>query len=100
MQASRKGRSALCRVRVLHQRVVADLLAQIVLVPGVPVDRADHAEGIARGGQEDRDRAGLHQRALVQRLVVVAVEEDEVAALAARAFVTTLLEVLVPFSTK
>ena len=33
-----------------------------------------------RAVEEDRDRAGLDQRALVQRLVVVAVEEDEVAA--------------------
>ena len=80
MQASRNGRSALCALRVLDQRVRADLLAQVLLVPGVPVDRADHAEGIARRRQEDRDRAGLHQRALVQRLVVVAVEQHEVAA--------------------
>ena len=74
---------ALCLVplRVLHQRVGADLLAQIVLVPGAPVDGADHAEGIARRRQEDRDRAGLHQRALVQRFVIVAVEQDEIAAL-------------------
>ena len=64
---------------VLDQRVGADLLAQVLLVPGLPVDRADHAEGVARGRQEDRDRAGLHQRALVQGLVVVAVEQHQVA---------------------
>ena len=46
----------------------------------VPVDRADHAERIARGRQEDRDRARLDQRALVQRLVVVAIEQHQVAA--------------------
>ena len=100
MQASRNGRSALCRSRILDQRIVADLLAQILLVPGVPVDRADHAEGIARRRQEDRNRARLDQRALVQRLVVVAVEQDQVAALAAPRCVTTLLDVLVPFRTK
>ena len=80
MQASRNGRSALRPLGVLDERVLGDPLAQARLVPGVPVDGADHAEGIARGRQEDRDRAGLHQRALVQRLVVVAVEQDEVAA--------------------
>ena len=80
MQARRNGRSALCALRVLDERIRPDLLAQIVLVPGVPVDRADHAERVARRRQEDRDRAGLDQRALVQRLVVVAVEQDQVAA--------------------
>ena len=80
MQASRNGPLALCALGILHQRMVADLLAQIVLVPGVPVDRADHAERVARRRQEDRNRAGLDQRALVQRLVIVAIEEHEVAA--------------------
>ena len=63
---------------VLHARMIADAFAQRLLVPRVPVDRADHAEGIARGGQEHRDGACLHQRALVQRLVVVAVEQHQV----------------------
>ena len=80
MHASRNGRSRLVPLRVLHERVRADLLAQIVLVPGVPVDRADHAERIARSRQEDRDRPGLDQGALVQGLVVVAVEEHQVPA--------------------
>ena len=64
---------------VLHQRIRADLLTQILLVPRVPVDSPDHAEGIARRRQENRDRAGLHQGALVHRLVVVAVEQHQVA---------------------
>ena len=67
------------------QRVAPDLLAQVLLVPRLPVDRADHAERVARGRQEHRDRTGLHQRALVQRLVVVAVEQHQVAALEHRA---------------
>ena len=46
----------------------------------VPVDRADHAERVARSRQEDRNGAGLNQRALMQRLVIVAVEQHEVAA--------------------
>ena len=98
MQAIRKGRSALARFGSFTSGLI-DPLAEILLVPGVPVDRADHAEGIARGRQEDRDGAGLHQRALMQRLVIVAVEKHQVAALQ-RALVTTLFEVLVPFSTK
>ena len=65
---------------VLHHRVLANPLAQGVLVPRVPVDRADHAKRIARGREEDRDRACLHQRTLVQRLVVVPVEQHQVAA--------------------
>ena len=64
---------------ILHPRIGTDLLAKVLLVPGVPVDRADHPERISGGRQEDRDRAGLHQRALVQRLVVVAVEQHQVA---------------------
>ena len=67
-------------LRILDERMRPDLLAERVLVPGVPVDRADHPERVARGRQEDRDRAGLHQRALVERLVVVAIEQHEVAA--------------------
>ncbi len=84
MHASRNGRSRVGARLVRDERVGADLLAQGLLVPRVPVDRADHAERVARGRQEDRDRAGLHQRALVQRLVVVAVEQHEVAALQQR----------------
>ena len=80
MQASRNGRSALCRSGSCDQRIGPDPFPERGLVPGVPVDRADHAERIARRRQEDRDRAGLDQRALVQRLVIVAVEQDEVAA--------------------
>ena len=87
------------RFAILDERIGADLLAQIVLVPGIPVDGADHAERIARRRQEDRDRAGLDQRALVQRLVVVAVEQHQVAA-RSTALVTILLDVLVPFRTK
>ena len=44
---------------------VADALAEMVLVPCIPVHRADHAERVARSRQEDRYRAGLDQRALM-----------------------------------
>ena len=64
---------------VLDERMLGDPLAQARLVPGVPVDGADHAEGVARGRQEYRDGSRLHQRALMQRLVIVAIEEDEIA---------------------
>jgi hypothetical protein len=64
---------------VLDERVFGDAPAQAVLIPGVPVHRADHAEGIARGRQVNRDRTRLDQSALVQRFVVVPVEQHEVA---------------------
>src|SRR5690349_17721585 len=35
-------------LRVPHERVAADLLAQPRLVPSVPLDGSDHAERIAR----------------------------------------------------
>ncbi len=79
MHARRNGRGALCRSGSFTSGCVADLLAETLLVPRVPVDGADHAERIARRRQEDRDRAGLDERALVQRLVVVAIEQDEIA---------------------
>ena len=72
------------QVRVLHQRVRLDSLSQILLVPRIPVDRADHSECVAGRGKEDRDGASHDQRALVQGLVIVAVEEDEVTALQER----------------
>ena len=73
-----EGALRLVPLRVLHQRVRPDLLPEPVLVPGVPVDGADHAEGVSRGGEEDRDRPGLDERALVDGLVVVPVEQDQV----------------------
>ena len=73
-----EGALRLVALRVRHQRVRPDLLPEPVLVPGVPVDGADHAEGVSRGGEEDRDRSRLDERALVDGLVVVAVEQDEV----------------------
>ena len=82
-----------------HERVRPYLLPERVLAPGVPVDRADHAERIARGGKKNGDGAGLDQRPLVQRLVVVAIKRTR-SPRRSTAFVTTLLEVLVPLSTK
>ena len=70
-------------LRIRHERIGPDLFPKMCLVPGLPVHGADHAERIARGREEDRDRAGLHQRALMQGLVVVAVEQNEIAAAAA-----------------
>ena len=65
-------------LRILDQRIRPDPFPQVALVPGVPVDRADHPERVPRGRKEDRDGAGLDQRALVERFVVIAVEEDQV----------------------
>ena len=66
-------------LRVLDQRMVADALAQRVLVEGVPAHRADQPPGVADGRNIDRDAAADHQRAMMGRLVVVAVEQHEVA---------------------
>ena len=67
-------------LRIRHERMFSDLLAQVTLVPCVPVDSADHSERIAGSRQEDRNGPGLDQCALVQRFVVVAVEQNKVAA--------------------
>ena len=64
-----------------HERIGADLFTQVRLVPRFPVDCANHAERIACGRQEDRDRTRHHERALVHRLVVVAIEQHEIAGL-------------------
>ena len=42
-----EGALGLVTLGVLHQRVGADLLAEVLLVPCVPIHRADHAESIA-----------------------------------------------------
>ena len=70
---------ALPGVRVLDQRIGADALADRGLVELVRPDRADQAIGVAVGRQVDRDAARHQQRALMGGLVVVAVEQDEVA---------------------
>ena len=100
MQARRNGRSALARSLSLTSGCSAIRLRRLASSQASQSTAPIMPKAIARGGQEDRDGAGLHQRALMQRLVVVAVEKDEVAAPCSTAFVTTLLEVLVPFRTK
>ena len=61
------------------QGIGPDPLPERRLVPGVPVHGADHAEGVARRREEDGNRARLDQGALMQGLVVVAVEQDQIA---------------------
>ena len=75
-----EGAFCLVALLVRDQRIRLDLLPQVFLVPSIPVDGADHAERIARGRQKDRYRTGLNQGALMQRFVIVAVEENQVAA--------------------
>jgi hypothetical protein len=53
-------------LRILYEGIRPDALAEMVLIPCIPVHRADHAERVARSRQEDRYRAGLDQRALMQ----------------------------------
>ena len=70
---------ALPGVLVLHQRIGSYPFADRFLVEILGADGADEAVGVAVGGQIDRYSAGHQQGALVGRLVVVAVEQDEVA---------------------
>ena len=67
------------RVAALQQRVGGDLGADRLLVERRPVDGPHHPEAVAVRLEIDRDRARDHQRSLVVRLVVVAVEQDDVA---------------------
>ncbi len=62
-----------------HQRIVADFPADLFLVQRLDVDRPDQAEGVAVGFEIDRDAAAEHQRAMVGGLVVVAVEQHQIA---------------------
>ena len=70
---------ALPRVLVLDQRVGADLLADGGLVERLVEDRADQPVGIAVGLEIDRNAVAEEQRAVMGGLVVVAVEQHEVA---------------------
>jgi len=63
---------------VLDQRVVADAFAQLHFVEGVPTHGTDQSPGVARRRNVDRDAAAHHQGAMVGRLVVVAIEQDQV----------------------
>ena len=65
--------------RVLDQRMVVDALAQGGFVEGVPLHRADQPPGVAHRRNIDRNAACHHQRAMMGRLVIVAVEQHEVA---------------------
>ena len=70
---------ALPGVRILDQRVVADALADRRLVELLGANRTDESVGVAVGRKIDRDPASHEQRALMRRLVVVAVEQHQVA---------------------
>src|SRR3546814_7399947 len=59
--------------------MVADVLADRRLVQRLIVDRADQAMGIAIGLEEDRCALAEQQGAVMGGLVVVAVEQHEVA---------------------
>ena len=65
--------------RVGDQRIVADARADAFLVERVVVDRADQPVQLRSVSQEDRDRAAQKERAVMCRLVVVAVEQHQVA---------------------
>ena len=65
--------------RILDQRMVPDAIAQDGFVDRVPAHRADQPPGVADRRDIDRNAAGDHQRAMMGRLVIVAVEQHEVA---------------------
>ena len=67
------------RLLVRDERIVANLFADRRLVERLVIDRADQAVGVAVGLEEDRDGAAQKQRAVMGGLVVVAVEQDEIA---------------------
>ncbi len=64
--------------RILDQGIVADRFADGALVECGRLYRSDQAVGVAVGRQVDRNAAAEQQRAVVRRLVVVAVEQHEV----------------------
>jgi hypothetical protein len=70
---------ALPRLLVGNQRMVADLVANARLVERLVEDRPDEPMGVAVGLEENRNAAADEQRAVMGRLVVVAVEQHEVA---------------------
>jgi hypothetical protein len=73
-----EGARPLPGLRILDQWVVADALAQLLFVEGVPTHGADQSPGVACRRNVDRDAAAHHQGAMVGRLVVVAIEQDQV----------------------
>ena len=73
-----EGTLTLPRLLVLHQRVVANALADRRLVEILRAYGADEPVSVAVGRKINRNAAAHQQRALVRRLVVVAVEQHEV----------------------
>jgi hypothetical protein len=65
--------------RIPDQRMILDALAQGGFVEGVPAHRADQPPGVAYRRYVQRNAAGDHQRAVMGSLVIVAVEQHEVA---------------------
>ena len=70
---------ALPRLLVGDQRMGADLVADRRLVERLVEDRADQPMGVAVGLEIDRNAAAEEQRAVMGGLVVVAVEQHQVA---------------------
>src|SRR6516225_5024209 len=57
----------------------ADPLAQCLLIERVPHHRADQSPGVTLSRYIDRDASAHHQRTVMRGLVIVAVEQDQVA---------------------
>ena len=74
-----EGAFGLPRVGVGDERVGADGVADAGLVERLVIDRAHHAVGVAVGRQIEGDTAAEEEGAVMGCLVVVSVEQDEVA---------------------
>src|ERR1700733_8312816 len=74
-----EGTFAFPRLFVGHQGVVANALAYRRLVQIFRANGANESVGVAVGRQINRNAATRHQRALVRRLMVVAVEQHQIA---------------------
>ena len=79
MTATRKGRGPAPGFRILDQRMGADAFAQRSFVEGVPGHGADQSPGVAHRRDVDRNTPANHQRTMMGGLVVVAVEQHQVA---------------------
>ena len=67
------------RLLVGDQRMAADLVADRRLVEGLVEDRTDQPMGVAVGFEIDRDALAEEQCAVMGGLVIVAVEQHQIA---------------------
>ena len=64
---------------VCHQRIAANRFAELRLIPGFDVDRPDQPLRVPVRFQKHRNTAAKQQRAVMRCLVVVAIEQHQIA---------------------